>query len=92
MTTLRLAGLLLILTFLFLSYSRADSDTMGRVREALTGEGLSVWTDENLTPGTPSWKQAIERAIEDAGCQNGLQLILLMPEIGGGVHSQITEA
>ena len=61
---------------IFLSYSRADTDTMGRVRESLSGEGLSVWTDENLTPGTPSWKQAIERAIEDAGCV----VVLLSPE------------
>jgi len=64
------------LKHVFLSYSRADSEVMTRVREALTGEGIAVWTDESLTPGTTSWKQAIERAIEDAGCV----AVLLSPD------------
>lgn len=61
---------------IFLSYSRADSDLMRRVKETLAGEGLTVWTDESLTPGTPDWQDAIERALEAAGAV----VVLLSPD------------
>jgi hypothetical protein len=61
---------------IFLSYSRTDSDMMGRIRDTLRGDGLTVWTDENLTPGTPSWQSAIEEALESAGCV----VVLLSPD------------
>lgn len=61
---------------IFLSYSRADSDLMGQVRDGLRTAGLTVWTDETLTPGTPSWKKSIEKAIEDAGAL----VVLLSPD------------
>lgn len=51
----------------FLSYSRKDSEIMRRLRDDLRAGGLTVWTDENLQPGTPSWKDSIEGAIEQAG-------------------------
>lgn len=53
---------------IFLSYSRTDAEIMRRVRDTLREEGLLVWTDESLTPGTPSWQSAIEAALENAGC------------------------
>lgn len=49
------------MTMIFLSYSRNDIDTMYRVKQRLTQAGLTVWTDENLTPGTPAWAREIER-------------------------------
>lgn len=52
----------------FISYSRKDTASMRQVKESLIAEGLTVWTDETLTPGTQSWKMAIEDAIENAGC------------------------
>lgn len=61
---------------IFISYSRQDSDTMHRVCAALDAAGFVCWTDEKLTPGTPSWKNAIERAIEDAACM----VVLLSPD------------
>jgi hypothetical protein len=61
---------------IFLSYSRADSEMMRRVRDTLTGEGLAVWTDESLTPGTPSWQSALENALDGAGCV----VVLLSPD------------
>jgi WD40 repeat protein len=39
---------------------------MCRIRDDLRAAGLLVWTDENLVPGTKSWKDAIEKAIEQA--------------------------
>ena len=48
----------------FLSYSRTDSEVMLRVTDDLRKRGFSVWNDEALEPGTPSWKDAIEAAIE----------------------------
>lgn len=50
----------------FISYSRRDKRTFTEIRDLLTAVGLVVWTDESLTPGTPSWKDAIEDAIEGA--------------------------
>jgi serine/threonine protein kinase len=61
---------------IFLSYSRADSDLMARVRDELSSSGFKVWTDGNLTPGTPSWKDGIEQAIEGAGCV----VVILSPD------------
>lgn len=52
---------------IFLSYSHEDRYEMLPIRIELSVSGFTVWTDENLTPGTPSWKSAIERAIEAAG-------------------------
>jgi hypothetical protein len=50
----------------FVSYSRTDSDMMRRLSEDLRKCGFVVWNDEALEPGTPSWKDAIEAAIEGA--------------------------
>ena len=51
---------------IFLSYSRKDSKLMRRIREDLVAEGLDVWTDESLRTGSQSWKQQVERALEEA--------------------------
>ncbi len=48
----------------FMSYSRIDAEVMRRVTEDLRKHGFGVWNDEALEPGTPSWKDAIEAAIE----------------------------
>ncbi len=50
----------------FLSYSRRDTKIMQRVRDTLMKDGIVVWTDETLVPGTPSWMDAIEDAIDRA--------------------------
>ena len=52
----------------FLSYSRRDRDTMHQITDALTNAGFTVWSDERLEPGSPSWKDDVQRAIEGAGC------------------------
>lgn len=41
---------------------------MRRVRDSLLTDGLPVWTDETLNPGTRSWRKEIEKALEDADC------------------------
>jgi len=64
---------------IFLSYSRKDTDVMQRVRDDLRAAGLTVWTDEELTPGTPSWKSSIERAIENSACL----VVLMSPDAKG---------
>lgn len=63
----------------FLSYAREDVETMRRVRDSLAGESITVWSDEKLIPGTPSWQVAIEKAIEGAGCI----VVLLSPSARG---------
>lgn len=60
----------------FLSYSRQDSAKMERVYEALTKQGISVWIDRvGIELGSPSWKIAIETAIDQAQCL----VVLLSP-------------
>lgn len=54
---------------IFLSYSRKDIAIMHRLRDDLRAAGFTVWTDEGIEPGTPSWKSEIEKAIRDADCQ-----------------------
>ncbi len=61
---------------IFLSYSRKDREIMLRIRNDLRMNEITVWTDENLTPGTPLWRQAIENAIENAGCV----VVILSPD------------
>ena len=41
---------------------------MQRLAVDLRAAGLTVWTDEGLEPGVPSWQKAIEGAIDDAAC------------------------
>lgn len=50
----------------FISYSRRNADLMRRIRADLRAAGMSVWTDENLTPGKPSWQRAVHSAIRGA--------------------------
>jgi TolB protein len=46
---------------------------MEPLRDYLRARGIDVWTDEHLTPGTPSWEFAIEQSLRDAGA-----LVVLM--------------
>lgn len=48
---------------------------MQRVRRRLANNDILVWTDDNLELGTPSWKKAIQWAIETSPCF----IILLTP-------------
>ncbi|MCA9903127.1 MAG: toll/interleukin-1 receptor domain-containing protein [Anaerolineae bacterium] len=50
----------------FISYSRRNAEIMRRIRADLRSGGMNVWTDENLQPGTPSWRRAVEAAIRGA--------------------------
>jgi hypothetical protein len=52
----------------FISYSRKDSTAARRLYADLRAAGLLVWLDDALTPGTPSWQNALETAIRSAGC------------------------
>jgi formylglycine-generating enzyme required for sulfatase activity len=60
---------------IFLSYSRKDLDLMHKARADLEKAGFSVWTDEGIEPGTPLWDEAIEEALEQAGCM----VVILTP-------------
>jgi tetratricopeptide (TPR) repeat protein len=64
---------------IFLSYSRADIEVMVQVRGKLEGAGLSVWTDEDLEPGTINWQSEVERVIKEALAM----VIILSPEANG---------
>jgi len=68
----------------FLSYSRKDFDTMARVRDDLRAAGLTVWTDEHLEPGTPTWEQDFVEAVKTSQCC----VVILSPDSNG---SEIVE-
>ncbi|MEO1255662.1 MAG: toll/interleukin-1 receptor domain-containing protein, partial [Bacteroidota bacterium] len=53
---------------IFVSYSRRDSNMLAKIASLLEKDGFEVWTDNNLVAGTPSWKNAIEQAIQDCFC------------------------
>lgn len=61
---------------IFLSYSRKDSDVMRHVCADLRAAGLTVWTDETLQPGTPSWQIEIENALGNASAM----VVILSPD------------
>lgn len=61
---------------IFISYSRRDAQIMRRVRADLIAQGFTVWTDENLPPGTPSWLDTVESSICSAMCV----IVLLTPD------------
>jgi len=50
----------------FMSYSRRDSTIMHKIRGHLAKSKISVWTDDKVVPGTPSWKKAVQSAIENS--------------------------
>lgn len=60
----------------FLSYARKNITIMQQIKASLNAANLIVWTDENLTPGTEAWTNAIQEAIEFAGCV----AVILSPE------------
>ncbi len=59
----------------FISYSRADTPMMQRVKQSLQAAGLTTWTDEGIEPGSDLWQAEIAKAIEAAGCL----VVLLSP-------------
>lgn len=52
----------------FLSYSRRDRDKMRVIHDGLVANNLTVWSDEALEPGSPSWRRDVQTAIEGASC------------------------
>jgi DNA-binding response OmpR family regulator len=61
----------------FLSYSRADTQAMQRLRDDLRAASLSVWVDEEgLEPGTQAWEKAVGEAIRSASCL----VVILSPD------------
>lgn len=60
----------------FISYNHHDRAHMRLIRDGLAAAGLSAWTDENLEPGTPSWRNEVQTIIESAGCV----VVILSPE------------
>lgn len=72
------------MSHVFISYSRKDMTTMKRIRDELRAAGVPLWTDEKLTPGTPSWRNSIEKALENAAAV----VVLMSPD---SKHSQWVE-
>lgn len=51
----------------FVSYSAEDRPRVRPLVDALTAEGLSVWWDVAIAPGT-AWRASIERELDRAAC------------------------
>jgi hypothetical protein len=52
----------------FISYSRKDKEAMHVIRDSLMRHNLAVWSDDKLEPGTPSWRNDVQSAIENTKC------------------------
>jgi hypothetical protein len=53
--------------FVFVSYSRADGDFVGRLTRDLGEHGIACWADrDGLRAGTPDWEQEVREAIRAA--------------------------
>ncbi len=53
---------------IFLSYSHLDTKIMRKIKNDLEKNHLSVWSDENLEPGTPNWEREVVEAMKKANC------------------------
>ena len=53
--------------FVFISYSRVNSQFVTRLRADLQSQGINTWIDqEGLRPGTPDWEEALRNAVRAA--------------------------
>ena len=50
---------------IFLSYASQDREAARSLRDALSGQGLTVWYDENELGGGDAWDQKIRRQIRE---------------------------
>ena len=67
---------------IFISYSRANAETMTQVVTFFRKKGLTAWVDnEKLEPGTPVWEMEIEKAIKISGAV----VVLLSPDANSSV-------
>jgi len=63
--------------YVFISYSRKDTDVMQRIVAHMRGQGINAWVDnEKLVPGTPIWETEIEKAIKGASTA----VVILSPD------------
>lgn len=52
--------------YVFISYSRRDSEFVGKLADSLQAAGVKTWTDvENIPPGS-NWQKGIERGLLNA--------------------------
>jgi hypothetical protein len=52
----------------FLSYSYKDLHRVRRLRDLLREQGLAVWPNKTLTPGTPSWTAQLDQLLDETAC------------------------
>jgi len=60
----------------FISYAREDQEFMRYLKDLFIEAGLSVWTDDSMTYGNPSWQQDVERAITSSTCM----VVIMSPD------------
>lgn len=74
---------------IFVSYSRADTDRAGKLADALTDEGFSIFWDDNIGGGQ-RWREVIPDAIDKAAAmvvlwtRNSLNSKYVREEAGRG--------
>ncbi len=69
------------MSYVFLSYSHKDEAMMQEIKEELTDEGITVWSDDELEWGTPSWERDVREAIRGAAAM----VVLLSPNANESV-------
>lgn len=69
------------MSYVFLSYSHKDEAMMREIKAELTDEGITVWSDDELEWGTPSWERDVLDAIRGAAAM----VVLLSPNANDSV-------
>ena len=54
-------------SFVFVSYSHRDTAVVFREIERLHSQGVRLWYDEGIDPGSEEWPEEIAKALEGAG-------------------------
>lgn len=61
----------------FVSYAKEDKEIMNRIRKMLERNRFKTWIDdEELQPGTRSWRRSIQKAIDTSHCL----VVILSPD------------
>jgi hypothetical protein len=56
----------IIMSHVFISYSRKDSETVDRIVQRLEAENFTVWIDQEEIHGGDLWREAIVEAVDHA--------------------------
>lgn len=70
----------------FISYSHVYQAFVDRLTTDLTRDGVRIWIDRDLRPGTPNWDVAVRNAVD-----NSYAVLLIASSHSMGSHTVLGE-